>query len=272
MFVSISTKNRDKSSKTSQCIPHHICYGDSSSIETEKIQTSVFTYLSRRYRQNLDPQRRSIQTLCIEEEWAYAEVLLWLRWLNAIRRFSLRIQSKEASFLSAVENFRFIDPKVYPFADSQSAVAQVRAEGIIKTTGRIYRQEYVVFLRSAKIVFIRKYFDPTRALLFSNMYIELQWTVICCVIALSSAQFPKLWLRLLAPKGSVQRTGSPWIFYCSFASKMDIEIHKDLWGIRILEYFMKDLKDYFSKAGNVEIEWLEQKNQTIHFASYIILS
>ncbi len=68
-------------------------------------------------------------------------------------------------FLSAVENFRFIDPKVYPFADQQSAVAQVRAEGIIKTTGRIYRQEYVVFLRAAngKIVFIREYFDPTRA-------------------------------------------------------------------------------------------------------------
>jgi uncharacterized protein len=53
-------------------------------------------------------------------------------------------------FLSAVENFRFFDPKVYPFADPQSAVAQVRAEGFIKTTGRIYRQEYVVFLRVAK--------------------------------------------------------------------------------------------------------------------------
>ena len=68
-------------------------------------------------------------------------------------------------FLSAVENFHFIDPKVYPFADPQSAVSQVKAEGIIKTTGRIYRQEYVVFLRAAngKIVFIREYFDPTRA-------------------------------------------------------------------------------------------------------------
>jgi uncharacterized protein len=68
-------------------------------------------------------------------------------------------------FLSAVENFRFIDPKVYPFADPQLAVAQVNAEGIIKTTERIYRQEYVVFLRAAngKIVFIREYFDPTRA-------------------------------------------------------------------------------------------------------------
>src|SRR5215208_4520066 len=38
-------------------------------------------------------------------------------------------------FLSAVENFRFFDPKVYPFADPQSAVAQVRAEGIIKILG-----------------------------------------------------------------------------------------------------------------------------------------
>jgi len=68
-------------------------------------------------------------------------------------------------FLGAVENFRFIDLKVYPFADPQAAVAQVRAEGLIKPTGRIYRQEYVVFMRAAggKIVFIREYFDPTRA-------------------------------------------------------------------------------------------------------------
>ena len=68
-------------------------------------------------------------------------------------------------FLAAVENFRFFDLKVYPFADPQAAVAQVRAEGLIKPTGRIYRQEYVVFLRVAggKIMFIREYFDPTRA-------------------------------------------------------------------------------------------------------------
>jgi len=68
-------------------------------------------------------------------------------------------------FLDAVDKFRFLDLKVYAFADPQAAVAQVRAEGLIKTTGRIYRQEYVVFLRAAggKIVFIREYFDPTRA-------------------------------------------------------------------------------------------------------------
>jgi len=68
-------------------------------------------------------------------------------------------------FLGAVENFRFFDLQVYPFADPQTAVAQVRAEGLIKPTGRTYRQEYVVFLRAAdgKIVFMREYFDPTRA-------------------------------------------------------------------------------------------------------------
>jgi uncharacterized protein len=68
-------------------------------------------------------------------------------------------------FLGAVENFRFFDLQVYPFADPQAAAAQVRAEGLIKPKGRIYRQEYVVFLRAVggKIVFMREYFDPTRA-------------------------------------------------------------------------------------------------------------
>src|SRR5918996_5087766 len=65
-------------------------------------------------------------------------------------------------FLSAVENFRFIDPKVYAFTDTQAAVAQVKAEAFIKPTGRIYRQEYVVFLRATnnKIAHLREYFDP----------------------------------------------------------------------------------------------------------------
>ncbi len=68
-------------------------------------------------------------------------------------------------FVNAVENFRFIDPKIFPLADPESAVAQVKAQGVIKPTGRIYRQEYVVFLRasSGKIAHIREYFDPTRA-------------------------------------------------------------------------------------------------------------
>jgi len=68
-------------------------------------------------------------------------------------------------FLRAVENFRFIDLKVYAFTDAQAAVAQVKAEAFIKPTRRIYRQEYVVFLRASsdKIAYLREYFDPTRA-------------------------------------------------------------------------------------------------------------
>ena len=68
-------------------------------------------------------------------------------------------------FLGAVENFRFFDLEVYPFADPEGAVAEVKAEALIKPTGRLYRQEHVVFLRAAggKIAFLREYFDPARA-------------------------------------------------------------------------------------------------------------
>ena len=68
-------------------------------------------------------------------------------------------------FLGAVENFRFFDIRLYAFADPQAAVAEFKAEGLIKPTGRIYRQDYVVFLRAVagKIAFLREYFDPARA-------------------------------------------------------------------------------------------------------------
>ena len=64
-----------------------------------------------------------------------------------------------------MENFRFFDLKVYPFADPEAAVAEVKAEGLITPTGRIYRQDYVLFLRAegGKIAFLREYFDPVRA-------------------------------------------------------------------------------------------------------------
>jgi ketosteroid isomerase-like protein len=68
-------------------------------------------------------------------------------------------------FLEAVENFRFYDLKVYAVSDPEAAVAEVKAEGLIKPTGRIYRQDYVLFLRAMgdKIAFLREYFDPVRA-------------------------------------------------------------------------------------------------------------
>ena len=61
--------------------------------------------------------------------------------------------------------FPLLRPEVYAFADPEGAVAEVKAEALIKPTGRLYRQEYVVFLRAAggKIAFLREYFDPVRA-------------------------------------------------------------------------------------------------------------
>lgn len=68
-------------------------------------------------------------------------------------------------FVGAVENFRFFELKVYALADPRGAVAEVKGEGLIKSTGRKYRQDYVVFLRAegGKITFLREYFDPVRA-------------------------------------------------------------------------------------------------------------
>jgi ketosteroid isomerase-like protein len=68
-------------------------------------------------------------------------------------------------FVGAVENFRFFDIRVHAFADPEAAVAEFKAEGLIKPTGRIYRQDYVLFLRAVagKIAFLREYFDPVRA-------------------------------------------------------------------------------------------------------------
>jgi len=68
-------------------------------------------------------------------------------------------------FVGAVENFRFFDLKIYALGDVLGAVAEVKGEGLITSTGRMYRQDYVVFLRAAdgKIAFLREYFDPVRA-------------------------------------------------------------------------------------------------------------
>jgi hypothetical protein len=68
-------------------------------------------------------------------------------------------------FVGAVEDFRFFDLKVHAFAEPDGAVAEVMAEGRIKSTGRPYRQNYVVFLRArdGKIAYMREFFDPIRA-------------------------------------------------------------------------------------------------------------
>ena len=68
-------------------------------------------------------------------------------------------------FRGAVDRFRFFNLAIHPFEDPTGAVGEVEVEGIIKSTGRVYRQNYVVFIRATdgKIAFIREYFDPVRA-------------------------------------------------------------------------------------------------------------
>jgi ketosteroid isomerase-like protein len=68
-------------------------------------------------------------------------------------------------FIGAVENFAFSDLRIYASEDPDMAIAEVKAEGLIKPTGRIYRQDYVLFVqaRAGKLAFIREYFDPVRA-------------------------------------------------------------------------------------------------------------
>src|SRR3989440_4877413 len=125
---------------------------------------TIATDLLQRHFQTLVDDNAQWQTLIADDilwELAYAPALgdpaRLLGRVEAVRDVSW--------FLGAVENFRFFDLKVYPLVDAEGAVAEVKAEGLIKPTGRIYHQDYVLFLGAAggKIAFLREYFDPARA-------------------------------------------------------------------------------------------------------------
>jgi len=105
-----------------------------------------------------EPEVSAARSSVVSEERVIA-------WLASRAHWPQALQRAGAWFLGAVDNFRFFDLKVYAFADPEGAVAEVKAEGLIKPTGRIYRQDYVLFLRAAggKIAFLREYFDPVRA-------------------------------------------------------------------------------------------------------------
>ena len=121
-----------------------------------------------------DLLQQHIQTLVDDNaQWQtlIADDLLWeLPYAPAIGH-PARLSGRDAVvrhvtwFLGAVEQFRFFDLTVYACADPDLAVAEVKAEARIKPTGRLYRQEYVLFLRAAggKIAFLREYFNPVRA-------------------------------------------------------------------------------------------------------------
>ena len=121
-----------------------------------------------------DLLQRHVQTLVEDNaQWQtlIADDLLWELVYAPSSGHPARLSGREEVvrhvtwFLGAVENFRFFDLRVYPSADPEAAVAEVKAEALIKATGRTYRQEYVFFLRAkgGKIAHLREYFDPVRA-------------------------------------------------------------------------------------------------------------
>ena len=120
--------------------------------------------LLQRHLQTLVGDPKQWQTLIADDivwELAYAPALGHPARLSGREEVTRHV----TWFLGAVEDFRFFDLRLYAFADPQGAAAEVKAEGLIKPTGRIYRQDYVLFLRAAggKIAFLREYFDPVRA-------------------------------------------------------------------------------------------------------------
>jgi uncharacterized protein len=134
---------------------------------TVSLMTGVSTIAS-------DLLQRHIETLVADNaQWQtlIADDILWeLPYAPALGH-PARLSGREEVvhhvtwFVGAVENFRFFDIKVYAFADPEAAVAEFKAEGRIKPTGRRYRQDYVLFLRAAsgKIAVLREYFNPVRA-------------------------------------------------------------------------------------------------------------
>jgi hypothetical protein len=125
---------------------------------------TVASDLLQRHIQTLVDDNAQWQTLIVDNilwELAYAPAI------GHPARLSGRAEVVRHAtwFVGAVENFRFFDIRVYAFADPEMAVAEFKAEGLIKATGRIYDQDYVLFLRaeSGKIAFLREYFDPVRA-------------------------------------------------------------------------------------------------------------
>jgi len=130
----------------------------------QETKMTIASDLLRRHFETLVDDHAQWQTLIADDlvwELAYAPAL------GHPARLSGRgeVLRHVAWFLGAVEHFRFFDIQVYAFADPHGAAAEVKAEGLIKSTGRVYRQDYVVFLRAPgdKIAFLREYFDPVRA-------------------------------------------------------------------------------------------------------------
>src|SRR5438309_12044430 len=105
-----------------------------------------------------DLLQQHVQTLVDDNaRWQtlIADDILWeLAYAPSLRPPAQPAGRKEAVrhatwFVGAVENFRFFDLNLYALADVQGAVAEAKGEGLIKSTGRMYRHDYVALLPAA---------------------------------------------------------------------------------------------------------------------------
>ena len=120
-----------------------------------------------------DLLQRHIETLLIPGKWEtlIADDILWELPFAPALGHPGRLEGREAVekhvnwFRGAVENFRFSDIRVYPLADANGAVGEVRLKGAHKREWARISSGIRVFFRAAggKIAFLREYFDPTRA-------------------------------------------------------------------------------------------------------------
>src|SRR5579862_3469406 len=133
----------------------------------------LFTYETNEMTIASDLLQQHIQTLVKDNaRWQtlIADDILWeLAYAPSLGHPAQLAGRKEAVrhatwFVGAVENFHFFDLNVYALADVQGAVAEVKGEGLIKSNGRIYHQDYGCSCgqRMADRV-PGEYFDPVRA-------------------------------------------------------------------------------------------------------------
>src|SRR5436190_23108170 len=99
--------------------------------------------------------QRHIETLLRPGEWEalIADDILWELPFAPALGHPGRLEGREAVethvkwFRGAVENFRFSEIRVYPLADPDGAVGEVRAEGRIRATGGGDRRLHVLSRR-----------------------------------------------------------------------------------------------------------------------------
>src|SRR5262249_32864385 len=133
-------------------------------VEADEGEVLVGTELLRRYFETLVNDPVTWQSLL-------APGIVWELPFAAALGHPTRLSGREAVvrharwFVESVTHFRFVYLTIEALTDPDCAVAEVKAEGIIKLTRRAYQQTYIGFLRAdtGKIAFLREYFDPVRA-------------------------------------------------------------------------------------------------------------